>query len=165
MDSPAWQNATTDAMWESALLSLADHALEQVERFSTVKNQFDAMPSETQNAEHGFASLSKDSTGTACSTPAACKLKELQANRCNYGREALQTAYQGVNVAAHVMGVAISLLCGCVYVQNAAKCALQTVPASCVFPYSVYSKTFSGSVELWEAVKAASKTCLIHGDA
>merc|ERR1712190_483441 len=103
-------------------------------------------------------------TDTACGSAMACKALELAANKCNYGREGLQAAYEGVNVAAHVMGVVVSLLCGCVYVLGQAVCVLQSVPPVCVFPYNAYSKVFTASVQLWEAVKGATKTCMIHGD-
>ncbi|CAK0813894.1 unnamed protein product, partial [Prorocentrum cordatum] len=66
------------------------------------------------------ASGSSPSPGsdTACATPARCRLKEAMANRCNYGREALQATYEGVNAAAHVMGSLISSLCGCIFVRG-----------------------------------------------
>uniref|UniRef100_A0A7S4TAN0 Pectinesterase inhibitor domain-containing protein n=1 Tax=Alexandrium monilatum TaxID=311494 RepID=A0A7S4TAN0_9DINO len=35
---------------------------------------------------------------TACATPTACTLKSLVANKCNYGRAALQMTYQSINV-------------------------------------------------------------------
>ena len=50
---------------------------------------------------------------SACASSASCQLKSLRANRCNYPREALQATYQGVNVAAHTLGSAVSVLCGC----------------------------------------------------
>ena len=40
------------------------------------------------------------------------------------------------------------------FVSDKVACALQTVPQVCVFPYSVYSQVFAGSIETWEAVKA-----------
>merc|ERR1712151_452156 len=114
-----------------------------------------------------FISSPLPGSDTACATPAACRLKTALANKCNYGREALQATYEGLNIAAHVMGVLISLLCGCtgVFVRGQAVCVLQNVPPVCVFPYNVYVKTFSGSTQLWEAVKGATKSCLVHGDA
>jgi hypothetical protein len=104
------------------------------------------------------------STDTACASNAACKLKSMMANKCNYGREALQLAYQGLNIAAHVMGVVITLLCGCLFVHSTAVCVLQSVPPICIFPYNVYGKVYSGSEQLWESVKGATKTCMMHGD-
>eukprot|EP00429_Kryptoperidinium_foliaceum_P099409 CAMPEP_0176245392 /NCGR_PEP_ID=MMETSP0121_2-20121125/31919_1 /TAXON_ID=160619 /ORGANISM="Kryptoperidinium foliaceum, Strain CCMP 1326" /LENGTH=187 /DNA_ID=CAMNT_0017585021 /DNA_START=12 /DNA_END=575 /DNA_ORIENTATION=- len=103
--------------------------------------------------------------GTACSTRAGCRLVSMRANRCNYGRLAMQRAYEDVNIGVHALGVVISTLCGCVFVGGAAECLLQSVPAVCTFPYSVYSQAFSTSVQLWEGVKAATRTCLIHGSA
>merc|ERR1711933_705721 len=89
--------------------------------------------------------------GTACSTEAECNLKSLAANRCNYGREALQASYQSLNLMAHTLGSTVSTLCGCVFVNGQATCALQSVPPVCIFPYSVYSQLFSTSIEIWEA--------------
>merc|ERR1712113_28120 len=100
----------------------------------------------------------------ACATSATCRLRSLMANKCNFGREALQQTYQGLNLAAHTMGVLITLLCGCLYVNTAAFCALQSVPPVCVFPYNVYSKIFTQTIQLWESVKTATKTCMLHGD-
>lgn len=92
-------------------------------------------------------------------------MKTMVANRCNYGRQALQTAYESFNVAVHTMGVAVSTLCGCTFVLDQAKCVMQNVPPVCIFPYNAYSRLFASSVQLWEAVKASTKTCLMHGDA
>merc|ERR1712194_322173 len=89
-----------------------------------------------------------------CTTTADCKLKGVIANRCNYGREALQASYNSFNTVAHTMAVAISELCRCTFTQGRADCALENVPSVCIFPYNVYSKMFAGSVQLWEAVKA-----------
>ena len=50
---------------------------------------------------------------SACESSASCQLKSLRANRCNYPREALQATYQGLNLAAHTLGSAVSVLCGC----------------------------------------------------
>ena len=33
-----------------------------------------------------------------------------------------------------------------------------------LWQYTVYAKLFAGSVQMWEAVKAATKSCMIHGD-
>ena len=107
---------------------------------------------------HGGA----DFADTPCATPAACAMKEREANRCNYGRAALLSAYNDVNVLVHVLSAMVSTLCGCVHVQQVSHCALHQVPQSCVFPYTVYSKAFAGSVQLWEAVKASTSKCSVH---
>ena len=78
---------------------------------------------------------------------------------------AAEATYQGMNVAAHTFAVLVSLLCGCVNIHTSAMCVLQSVPPICVFPYNVYSKVYSGSIQLWEAVKGSTKTCILHGDA
>ena len=101
---------------------------------------------------------------TACSSSVACAIKELAANKCSYGREAMQATYNAVNLATHVMGVLVSTLCGCVHVASQSQCVLGTIPYTCVYPYNVYSKMFSASGQLWESTKAATKSCIIHGD-
>ena len=99
---------------------------------------------------------------TPCSSPASCAIASLAANKCNYGRVALQEAYGDLNVATHVLGALVSSLCGCVHVGSSSVCALKSLPPSCTFPYAVYSKAFAGSVQVWEAVKAATNTCNVH---
>ena len=99
---------------------------------------------------------------TPCSSPASCAIASLAANKCNYGRVALQQAYSDLNVATHVLGALVSSLCGCVHVGSSSVCALKSLPPSCTFPYTVYSKAFAGSVQIWEAVKAATNTCNVH---
>ena len=88
----------------------------------------------------------------------------MAANKCNYARVALQGAYNELNVATHVLGVLVSSLCGCVHAGHVSTCALRTLPPVCAFPYTVYSKAFAGSVQVWEAVKASTKKCIIHRD-
>merc|ERR1712032_335006 len=100
---------------------------------------------------------------TACNSQTMCSLKGLAANKCSYGRKGLSLAYQGLNIATQVLGTVVSLLCGCVYVQTFAFCMLQTIPFICLGPYQVYSKIYASSVQLWESVKGATKTCIIHG--
>ena len=102
-------------------------------------------------------------SGVPCSTPAACALKTLGANKCNYGRIALQSAYNDLNVATHVLGVLVSSLCGCLHSGHVSTCAMSSLPATCTFPYTVYAKAFAGSIEVWEAVKASTQTCILHG--
>lgn len=104
------------------------------------------------------------SGGTPCATPAACAIKSLGVNRCNYARAALQKTYEELNTATHVLGTAVSSMCGCVRVGDVSSCLLKSMPAACAFPYEVYSKAFSTSVSVWEAVKAASVKCAVHVD-
>ena len=74
------------------------------------------------------------SRSVPCTTPSECQLLELRANRfqhcsqcgaaahdvnvtfvrCSYGRVALQTAYEALNVGVHVLGVVAFLACGCI---------------------------------------------------
>lgn len=97
-----------------------------------------------------------------CSTPAACKIRSLLVNKCNFQRDALFQAYQQTNIGVHTLGAMVSRLCGCATVGGRTHCALQTVPEVCIFPYDVYSSAFATSVQLWEAIKGATKTCSIH---
>ena len=104
------------------------------------------------------------SDNVPCATTAACAVKAMAANKCNYARVAMQGAYNELNVATHVLGVLVSSLCGCVHAGHVSTCALRTLPAACAFPYTVYSKAFAASVQVWEGVKAATKKCIIHRD-
>lgn len=99
-----------------------------------------------------------------CASPASCAIKSLGANRCNYARAALQKSYEDLNVATHVLGTLVSSMCGCVRIGDVSSCLLKSMPANCAFPYTVYSKAFSTSVSVWEAVKAASLRCTLHMD-
>ncbi|CAJ1371375.1 unnamed protein product [Effrenium voratum] len=108
----------------------------------------------------GLADLLSD---VACSSTTACKLKSFLANVCNYGRVALQTVYQVVNVVVHIMAVLITLLCGCLHILTVSFCVLQGIPPICIFPYNVYSKINTASTQIWEAVKATTQFCMLHG--
>ena len=70
-----------------------------------------------------------------------------------------------MNVATHSLGVLVSSLCGCLHSGHVSVCAMRGVPAVCTFPYNVYAKAFAGSAQVWEAVKASTATCILHGDA
>lgn len=100
---------------------------------------------------------------TPCNSQTLCSIDGLLANKCSYMRKGMQLAYQGLNVVVHVMGVLTTVLCGCLFVFGEAKCILSAVPPICIRPYSVYSKAFSGSVQMWESVKSSTKTCILHG--
>ncbi len=102
------------------------------------------------------------SGGVACSTPAACAMRSIAANKCNYARVAMQNTYNELNVATHVLGTAISSLCGCVRVGHVSSCLLRSIPAVCTFPYEVYAKAFAASTQAWEAVKATTANCVVH---
>ena len=110
------------------------------------------------------ASKAFASENVPCATPAACAIKAMAANKCNYARAALQSSYNELNIATHVLGVLVSSLCGCVHTGHVSTCALRSLPAACTFPYTVYSKAFAGSVQVWEAVKASTKKCIVHRD-
>ena len=149
-------NASTASTSSSDMLSsLATVGLERLESHDAFSKQLAHQTSQAR-------ALTNAATGTACNSPAECALREAGANRCNYGRVALQNTYNSLNVVAHVMGAAISSLCGCIHVDRQSRCVLANVPATCVFPYTVYSKVFAGTVQAWEAVKASTKNCMIH---
>ena len=149
------------ALRQAALRSLeALHIAEQASALAA-NNSADALKLGEHDAMvsvHRGAELAD----TPCSTPAACAMKEREANRCNYARAALLSAYNDVNVLVHVLSAMVSTLCGCVHVQQVSYCVLHQVPQACVFPYTVYSKAFAGSVQLWEAVKASTNRCSVH---
>lgn len=140
------------------LESMSKHGLEQMEN-AHVLMQSVVSKAETVVRSNVGQVRSED---TACGTPAECELRELAVNKCNYGRLALQNTYNSLNVVAHVLGSLVSTLCGCVHVEHVSHCILQNVPPMCTFPYTVYSKVFAGSVQVWEAVKASTKSCMLH---
>merc|ERR1712127_436963 len=133
----------------SVMNIMSDRGLQQVEAAHGLMRVMSAK-AELVEAPHVGTHLATD---TACNTPAECELRELAANKCTYGRAALQNTYNSLNVAAHVLGSLVSTLCGCVHVEHVSHCILQNVPPVCTFPYSVYSKVFAGSIQVWEAVK------------
>ena len=118
-----------------------------------------------QGSARREGSVASAPSGVACSTPAACAIKTLGANRCNYARVAMQQAYNELNVATQVLGVMVSSLCGCLHSGHVSICAMRAAPATRTFPYTVYAKAFAGSAQVWEAVKASTETCILHGDA
>ena len=138
--------------------SMSDRGLEQMERAHDLMQAM-STGAEVVEGVHAGQISSKD---TACGTPAECELRELSVNKCTYGRAALQNTYNSLNVVAHVLGSLVSSLCGCVHVEHVSHCVLQNVPPMCTFPYTVYSKAFAGSVQVWEAVKASTKSCMMH---
>jgi hypothetical protein len=138
--------------------SMSDRGLEQMERAHDLMQAI-STGAEVVKGEHAGPISSKD---TACGTPAECELRALAVNKCTYGRAALQNAYNSLNVVAHVLASLVSSLCGCVHVEHVSHCILQNVPPMCTFPYTVYSKVFAGSVQAWEAMKASTKSCMMH---
>ena len=138
--------------------SVSDQGLEQMERAHGLMRAI-STGAEVVKGGNAGPIPSKD---TACGTPAECELRELAVNKCTYGRAALQNTYNSLNVVAHVLGSLVSSLCGCVHVGHVSHCILQNVPPMCTFPYTVYSKVFAGSVQVWEAVKASTKSCMMH---
>ena len=121
-------------------------------------------PVASQGRLRGRAPTAVAAGTVACASPKACALKAMASNKCNYARVALQSAYNELNVAGHALGVLVSSMCGCLHTGHVSSCALRSLPAVCTFPYTVYSKAFAGSIEVWEAVKASTKSCMVHGD-
>ena len=138
--------------------SMSDRGLEHMEKAQGLM-QAVSSGTEAVTGSNVGQTRSKD---TACGSPAECELRELAVNKCNYGRAALQNTYNSLNVVAHVLGSLVSSLCGCIHVEHVSHCILQNVLPMCTFPYTVYSKVFAGSVQVWEAVKASTKSCMMH---
>lgn len=78
---------------------------------------------------------------------------------CMFARVAAQAAYEAVNQVAHGFGSVISKTCGCASVGDAAVCALEKVPQTCVFPYAAYTGVFSVSQTMWENVLQTTQAC------
>ena len=149
------------ALRSAALRGLQElHLAQQASALATDESA--EAPEYSAREETLLAQRGAELADTPCGTPAGCAMKERVANRCNYGRAALLSAYKDVNVLVHVLSAMVSTLCGCVHVQHVSHCALHQVPQACVFPYTVYSKAFAGSVQLWEAVKASTNRCSVH---
>jgi len=103
-----------------------------------------------------------------CADTASCKLVEVIANKCEYGRVATMATYNAVNLAVHVFSVVINVLCGCVHVGPMSRCILANkgLPAPiCDFPYSTYVGLFKANQQIWESgVKGTTKACSTIGD-
>merc|ERR1711920_713447 len=155
------QNAS-DSGWNF----LGRRALDQVREARRAAHGVSTSLDLHRKAYSKMESLGKSfTTDTACGTEASCQLQSMIGNKCNYGRQAMQMTYQSLNLVAHVMGVLVTLLCGCLYVHTMAVCVLQSVPPICVFPYNVYGKIWTQSIQVWESLKSVTKMCMIHGDA
>merc|ERR1719473_1667287 len=102
----------------------------------------------------------------ACVDAVSCNLAERASNACNYGRMLASSTYQSLNIAAHVISTVTSLLCGCVYTGSHGICLLAKAAASypiCESTNNIREKTFAQSASAWEAVKASTKRCALHG--
>merc|ERR1711966_227423 len=165
--SPELQNATADTRGGTSLRYVADHLSEQVSYVSRLRDSFADSGEKTKEMgrvrQHTTLDTKAALADTPCNSQASCSLAALAANKCSYMRQGMQRAYQGLNVVVHVMGALVTVLCGCIFVFTQAKCVLSFVPPVCIRPYSVYSKAFSGSVQMWESVKSMTKTCIMHG--
>merc|ERR1719424_1493214 len=162
--TPELRNTTVD-VGGHALHLLADHVLQQA-------NYVESLASSKSTQYNNIKSVSRQPmmlktkmimADTPCNSQTLCSIDGLVANKCSYMRKGMQLAYQGLNIAVHVMGVLITVLCGCLFILTQAKCILFMVPPICIRPYTVYSKAFSGSVQMWESVKSMTKTCIMHG--
>ena len=151
-DSQAWLHGITKLM-------------ENVEQQAHARSAQIATRTSMLQTSKSQSTLATTGSGSAvCNSEASCALVQAFANKCNYARVSLQQSYEAVNVATHVLGVMVSAACGCTYSGTQAACLLQGVPPTCVFPYMVYSRVFSASNELWEALKGSTKSCTMHGD-
>merc|ERR1711879_89218 len=89
-------------MGAAALTSFAHTQLAKLERASQLQHEVAQLTHrDAHEIKRRMRAVPK--TDTACTSPADCRLKELFANKCNYGRAALSDAYNAVNVGAHVM--------------------------------------------------------------
>lgn len=166
------EGARGNATWASILQDITNEGMRQagmsgrLEVASAMAARVSHVGRVSDHASSGSAALpALFMNGVACGSKTACLIKSMLANKCNYGRVGLQMAYKGVNIVVHIMGVLTSLLCGCLYVHRAAVCVLQVVPPVCTFPYSVYSKLFKVSQQLWESGKSVTNVCMVHGSA
>ena len=88
---------------------------------------------------------------------------EIAANGCNYGRILTTSTYQGLNLIAHVLSIVSSVVCGCVHVGPASKCALSKIYMFCQVPDRWRADAFSRATSAWESVKAMTRKCGVHG--
>merc|ERR1712110_20265 len=171
VDAPELRQNRTQAepekFWESALAVFTDKTMGQVDYAKRLQA---SMTSSSQSTlKHSLKThrakglLKLMNSDTACAMSTTCKLRGMVANKCNYGRAGMNLVYQGINLAIHVLGIVITLLCGCLYIHTMATCVLQSVPPICVFPYNVYGKIWTASIQIWEGTKAITKMCMMHG--
>eukprot|EP00927_Polykrikos_kofoidii_P086275 TRINITY_DN961_c0_g1_i1.p1 TRINITY_DN961_c0_g1~~TRINITY_DN961_c0_g1_i1.p1 ORF type:complete len:246 (-),score=35.77 TRINITY_DN961_c0_g1_i1:76-813(-) len=164
---------TADAdplFWHAVLLRLYDEAKVQLLRGKHLHEALGAsVDADRQNFSSDIMRKSMNiarphgGAGIACGSAALCRMTSFSANRCTYARKAMQTVYQGVNLVAHTMTVVMNILCGCIFVQKQAVCALASVPFACSLPYNLYNSMFTMSVQMWEGVKTSTSACMIHG--
>jgi len=107
--------------------------------------------------------LQKNRAHAPCQSPADCASLSSTVNECTERRDALQQAFEDVNVGVHSMGSAIATLCGCMFVGSSDMCAFKDIPPLCVVPYQSYVGVFMSSVAVWDAVKAATAACSVLG--
>lgn len=104
-----------------------------------------------------------------CGDGVSCKLAELVANKCEFGRIATMATYQAVNLAVHVFAIVINTLCLCIHVASEGVCVLANkpfpIPAICDFPYDVFVGLDKASKQIWESgIKGTTKMCKMIGD-
>jgi hypothetical protein len=104
-----------------------------------------------------------------------CGLVEVVANKCNYGRVAAMATYNAVNLAVHVFGVVINVLCACIHLGPASDCILAPkamggqgpfpLAAICTYPYTAYSGLWKANTQIWESgILGSTKMCTMIGD-
>ena len=135
----------------------------------TLEHQNLELSKQTERKMGALSFLQDKAKGIDLSVPcygtASCMLAEKAINACNFGRVLTMINYQTVNINAHILNVISSLLCACVYVGDSGICLL----AGKAFPiceqyHKSASSMFQSSVSSWEAVKAVTRKCAIHGD-
>ena len=100
---------------------------------------------------------------TPCYDAASCKAVELFSHTCSYGSVATLATYQVVNLAIHVFGVIMQVLCGVIHVHKYS-IALASSMATCQMPANLLSKLVGASNQIWESVKGMTKVCKVQGN-
>mmetsp|Transcript_60951 Transcript_60951/g.161868 ORF Transcript_60951/g.161868 Transcript_60951/m.161868 type:complete len:229 (-) Transcript_60951:81-767(-) len=157
----------TSSLLHTLFSRLGSSGLHQAQQAKLMEDNMQMMRAQTEFSDDSVSSkfLQVGVRHAPCRTSSECQLLELRANRCSYGRLALQSAYEALNVGVHVLGVVTSLACGCVSTPTSEViCAMENVPNVCGFPAAVHAKMFAQSVQTWEAVKRSTVICMMHGD-
>ena len=137
---------------------------------SLVKNIVQAeMQKATQLAQQlqtqtSFLEASWSPVNAPCGDAKSCGLVEGVANTCSYGRVATLAAYQGVNLAVHVLGVVTKVVCGCLDVWRVSVCMLGPVLPPCNPIFDLYAQLLSASSQVYEGVKGMTDKCKVIGD-
>lgn len=142
----------------SRTLELADAAVAEASPSVGGTNQV-----QLQSRSRIFGAGGRGITDTPCADVGTCAMLEKTGQLCNYMRLGLVTAYQAINMAAHVLVILGSLLCGGLYIAFFPIAILKTVTTFCDLPITIFMAGFTASANIWESTKGATKTCRMHG--